>query len=133
MTKSPGFWIGIGWIGCWIFMIILSWGPVWIKKWKEHKAKKLAVWLDNEKISERLDILLDIHRHDINGTFLLDHHKLELDHYELKKSILADMDILSRRITNAFDYIGDLRSEYKAHETRFHTPKKPAEKKKGKK
>jgi len=43
------------------------------------------------------------------------------------------MEILSRRITNAFDYIGDLRSEYKAHEARFHTPKKLAEKKKGKK
>ena len=50
-----------------------------------------------------------------------------------KLRVREDMDILSRRITNAFDYIGDLRSEYKAHETRFHTPKKPAEKKKGKK
>jgi len=50
-----------------------------------------------------------------------------------RKEHQEDMDILSRRITNAFDYIGDLRSEYKAHEARFHTPKKPAEKKKGKK
>ena len=50
-----------------------------------------------------------------------------------RKEHQEDMDILSRRIANAFDYIGDLRSEYKAHEARFHTPKKPAEKKKGKK
>ena len=52
-----------------------------------------------------------------------------------RKKHQEDMDILSRRITNAFDYIGDLRSEYKAHEARFHTKKvgqkKPA--KKGKK
>ena len=78
------------------------------------------------KIGLLLDALVSIHRHDINGAFWLDHLKIE-------KSIRDDMDILSRRITNAFDYIGDLRSEYKAHEARFHTPKKPAGKKKGKK
>ena len=50
-----------------------------------------------------------------------------------RKKHQEDMDILSRRINNAFHYIGDLRSEYKVHEARFHTPKKPAEKKKGKK
>ena len=50
-----------------------------------------------------------------------------------RKKHQEDMDILSKRITNAFDYIGDVRSEYKAHEARFHTPKKPAGKKKGKK
>ena len=78
------------------------------------------------KIGLLLDALVSIHRHDINGAFWLDHLKIE-------KSIRDDMDILSRRITNAFDYIGDLRSEYKAHEAQFHTSKKPAEKKKGKK
>ena len=50
-----------------------------------------------------------------------------------RKEHQEDMDILSKRIANAFDYIGDLRSEYKAHEAQFHTSKKPAEKKKGKK
>ena len=50
-----------------------------------------------------------------------------------KLRVREDMDILSKRITNAFDYIGDVRSEYKAHEARFHAPKKPAGKKKGKK
>jgi len=50
-----------------------------------------------------------------------------------RKKHQEDMDILSKRIANAFDYIGDLRSEYKAHEAQFHTSKKPAEKKKGKK
>jgi len=50
-----------------------------------------------------------------------------------RKKHQEDMDILSKRITNAFDYIVFMRSEYKAHEARFHTPKKPAGKKKGKK
>ena len=59
--------------------------------------------------------------------------QLHQQEYCLELRLRADMDILSRRITNAFDYIGDVRSEYKAHEARFHTPKKPAGKKKGKK
>ena len=69
------------------------------------------------KIGLLLDALVSIHRHDINGAFWLDHLKIE-------KSIRDDMDILSRRITNGFNYITTIMQE---HEARFHA--KPAPKK----
>ena len=77
------------------------------------------------KIGLLLDALVSIHRHDINGAFWLDHLKIE-------KSIRDDMDILSRRIANAFEYVTAIMA---VHLAQSHSKKvgqkKPA--KKGKK
>jgi len=87
---------------CWNIGVVLVMLFLQIRDWKEkRKAKReFLEWGKNAQV-----------------------HQQE---YCLELGLRADMDILSRRITNAFDYIGDLRSEYKAHEARFHTPKKSA-------
>ena len=116
MSRFLAGWL-VGWFsffGLILILILIERGKEW---WTKRKAKKL---LEENPI----DILINLHRMNEGGAFFLGHDT---------RNIRADMDILSKRITNAFDYIGDLRSEYKEHEARFHTPKKPAGKPKVKK
>ena len=115
MSRFLAGWL-VGWFSFFGLILIFA----LIDKGKEWREKRRAKKLEENPIGT----LINLHRMNEGGAFFLGHDTT---------NIRADMDILNKRITNAFDYIGDLRSEYKVHEARFHTPKKPAEKKKGKK
>jgi len=101
-----------------------------IKKWVKEMIRKIVderIDKHNKNDSETkklefLKSLVDIHRIKDDGKqFFLGHDT---------RNIRDDMDILSRRITNAFEYVTTIMA---AHLAQFHTPKKPVGKKKAKK